>query len=51
MKKEYIKPEIDTQEITVATMLAASNEKVPVDPNPAEPAAQERRDGWGSLWN
>ena len=51
MKKEYIKPAINIEEVTVVSMLAASSDTVPVDPNPAEPAAKERRSSWGSLWD
>ena len=54
MKRMYIKPEISIEEFVTETMLATSNgtdSGGTIDPNnPAIPAANSHRGGWGNLW-
>ena len=54
MKRMYIKPEISVEEV-VTEMLATSGGGTAgggtINPdNPAVPAANSQRDGWGNLW-
>lgn len=54
MKRMYIKPEICVEEV-VTEMLATSGGGTAsggtINPNdPAVPAANSQRDGWGNLW-
>ena len=51
MKKEYIKPEIVVEEITLETMLAASDIHSGNPGESGDPDANERRGGWGNLWD
>ena len=52
MRKEYVKPEMVTENIILESMLAASNEQVEINPGETGPAtANEHRGGWGDLWN
>ena len=52
MRKEYVKPEMVTENIILESMLAASNEQVEINPDQTGPAtANEHRGGWGDLWN
>lgn len=49
VKKEYVKPEMVVEEILLGSMLAAS---APVtDEEEGGDYANERRGGWGDLWN
>lgn len=49
MKKEYIKPEMLVEEILLSSMLAVS---APVTDTEGDgDYANERRGGWGDLWN
>ena len=53
MKKQYIKPEVNVEEILPVTMLAASGgmdvgDKVYGDDN--DVASTTRRGTWGNLW-
>ena len=50
MKQTYIKPEMNVEEILVATMLAASTMTITND-EVEEAASNDRRGGWGSLWD
>ena len=50
MKHNYIKPETIVEELTVVTMFATSGNRIPVNNTPSTPAANERRGGWGDLW-
>lgn len=49
MKKTYIKPEMNVEEILVEAMLAASTMSITND-EIDEAATNERRGGWGNLW-
>ena len=51
MKQTYIKPTTEVLEVTLTTMLAASSEFIPIDPEGSGPAAAHgRRGSWGNLW-
>ena len=49
MKKEYVKPETAVENVMVETMFAASD--VIQEPDGGELGSNERRGGWGDLWN
>lgn len=49
MKQTYIKPEMNVEEILVATMLAASTMSITNDE--VDAASNDRRGGWGNLWD
>ena len=54
MKKQYIKPEVNIEEILPVTMLAASNNGPSMGINPDEEvdaATNNRRGTWGNLWD
>ncbi|MBQ1178507.1 MAG: hypothetical protein IIX50_05675 [Bacteroidaceae bacterium] len=52
MKQTYIKPEMNVEEILVATMLAASTATMSITNDYVEEAASnDRRGGWGNLWD
>lgn len=52
MRKMYVKPEMETENILLESMLAASSEHVEINPDENGPAtANEHRGGWGDLWN
>lgn len=53
MKKQYIKPEVNVEEILPVTMLAASNMNVGDDryEEDEDVAANNRRGTWGNLWD
>lgn len=53
MKKEYLKPEILVEEILVETMIATSDGQTEVAPGtgPGGEWANDRRGGWGDLWD
>lgn len=52
MKQTYIKPEMNVEEILVATMLAASTATMSITSEEVDEAASnDRRGGWGSLWD
>jgi len=51
MKKEYIKPEMAVEEILVETMIATSPGGVE-EGEPDQPlGTNDRRGGWGDLWD
>lgn len=52
MKKEYVKPNLEIEEILLEGMLA--NSKLDVDPDGPgtnESDANDRRGSWGDFWN
>ena len=49
IKKEYVKPEMAMEEILLVNMLAASAPVV--DGEGDGDYSNERRGGWGSLWD
>lgn len=49
MKKTYIAPEMSVEEILVETMLAASTMTITNDE--VDAASNDRRGGWGNLWD
>ena len=49
MKKKYIKPAIVVEEI-VFTSYMYTTSRVPIEEEPAIPAARDRRGKWGNLW-
>lgn len=50
MKKTYIQPTIKTLEIISEGMIAGSD-RVPVDPNPGDPATNKKDRSWGKdIW-
>lgn len=53
MKKQYIKPEVNVEEILTVTMLAASNMNVGdgTYEDDEDVAANNRRGTWGNLWD
>ena len=53
MKKVYLQPNVEIVDIELAMMISTSNSnQVPVDPNERDNFdANERRGGWGNLWN
>ena len=52
MKKQYIKPEVNVEEILTVTMLAASGMGVGDDvyDEDTDVASTTRRGTWGNLW-
>lgn len=56
MKRMYIKPEISVVTVEVSTGILVTSgggteSGGTIDPdNPAVPAANSQRDGWGNLW-
>ena len=54
MKKVYLQPNVEIVDIELGAMMAASasDNKVPVDPDERDDFdANERRGGWGNLWD
>lgn len=53
MRKEYVKPSIQIEELIVESMLATSgNEHVEIKPGQGGGAdANEHRGSWGNLWD
>ena len=53
MKKQYIKPEVNVEELLPVTMLAASNMNVGdgTYEDDGDVAANNRRGTWGNLWD
>ena len=52
MKKQYIKPEVNVEEILPVTMLAASKtEGWDVTDDPVDGLSNNRRGTWGNLWD
>ena len=53
MKKEYIKPEVLVEEVLLEGMLALSDPSQDFDHTEGEgdDSANDRRGGWGDLWN
>ena len=53
MKKNYVKPETAVENVMVETMIATSpGGNVPVTPGEGDGReANDRRGGWGDLWN
>ena len=53
MKKQYIKPEVNVEEILTVTMLAASGMGVgdEVYDEDTDVASNTRRGTWGNLWD
>ena len=53
MKKQYIKPEVNVEEILPVTMLAASKTEGwdVTDGEVEEAATNNRRGTWGNLWD
>ena len=50
MKKQYVKPEVNVEEILPVTMLAASN-GMGWEDEEVDAATNDRRGSWGNLWN
>lgn len=55
MKKNYVKPETAVENVMVETMIATSGNnpggQVPVVPGEGDEFSNDRRGGWGDLWN
>ena len=51
MKKQYIKPEVNVEEILPVTMLAASKEMGWDRDDEVDAATNDRRGTWGNLWD
>ena len=49
MKKTYIKPEMNVEEVLLEGMLAASVMSI-TNETVEEAATNDRRGGWGNLW-
>ena len=49
MKKDYVKPETAVENVMVETMIATSG--AVGGENTDESPVNERRGGWGDLWN
>lgn len=52
MKKNYVKPELNVVIFAPEQMLAASDNKVPVNPDEEEGGfSNKRNDGWDHKWD
>ena len=52
MKKVYLQPSVEIVDIELNTTMMSASNNVPVDPNEKDKFnTNDRRGGWGTLWD